>query len=120
MAREETTPLNEIPALVRNAVQETQNLIKLEIALAREDIQSEIAAAKLSAIAFTITASAALLALAMGLVAIVLAAGGRPLAAIIVGLVMLCVAAVAGFSGYKALPKRPFLRTRERIESDAR
>jgi hypothetical protein len=106
--------------LIREALDETRDLVRLEIALAREELKAEIAHAKLAGVALGSASAAAISAITMFMVAIALAFGRSWLAALIIGGILLCMSAAMGFAGWVALPKKPLVETRERIESDLR
>jgi uncharacterized membrane protein YqjE len=105
--------------LVREALGDTRELVRLEVALAREDLRSEFGAAKSSVIALAASAAFGVSGLTLLLVAVVLA---LPLAgwlsAVIAGAAVLLVAAALGLIGWRAMPKRFFGRTRQRLVDD--
>lgn len=109
-----------IPQLVREALDETKQLVKLEVELAKDEVRQELADAKRSAIMFAVAAVAALLAAAMMFVALALAIFPGPVPALAIGGVLIATAAILGFVGYKKVPKKPLDRTRRRLETDAR
>jgi uncharacterized membrane protein YqjE len=104
--------------LVKDAIHETQELIKLEVALATKEVKSEVAELKASAILFGVSAVVAILGTSMLLVALVLAIGPAPIVALIVGAALLFVAAIAAFIAMKQLPKAILNRTRRRLGTD--
>jgi hypothetical protein len=106
--------------LIREALDETRDLVRLEVALAREELKAEIAHAKLSGISLGSAAAAAVSAFTMFLVAIALAFRWSWLAALIIGVILLFLSGAMGFAGWITLPKRPMTQTRERLESDLR
>jgi hypothetical protein len=108
-----------IPQLVREALDETKTLVKLEVELAKDEVRQELQDAKRSAIMFGVAAVAALLAAAMMFVALALAIFPGPVPALIIGAVLIAAAAILGFVGYKKVPKKPLERTRRRLETDA-
>jgi uncharacterized membrane protein YqjE len=105
--------------LVREAVDETRQLVKLEVELAKDELRQELADAKRSAIMFGVAAVAALLAAAMMFVALALAIFPGPMPALIIGGVLIAAAAIVGFIAFKKAPKRPLEKTRRRLETDA-
>jgi uncharacterized membrane protein YqjE len=105
--------------LVKEAIDETRQLVKLEVELAKDEVRQELADAKRSAIMFGVAAVGALLAAAMLLVALALAIFPGPVPALIIGAVLIAMAAVLGFIGYKKVPKKPLEKTRRRLETDA-
>ena len=104
--------------LVKDAIAETQELIKLEVALAKKEATTEIAALKVSGILFGVAAVVGILGTAMLLVALVLAINPAPLVALVVGAVLLISAATAAFVAIKQLPTKVLGRTRRRLETD--
>jgi hypothetical protein len=106
--------------LIREALDETRDLVRLEVALAREELKAEIAHAKLAGISLGSAAAAAVAAFTMFLVAIALAFRWSWLAALIIAGILLFLSGAMGFAGWISLPKRPMTQTRDRIESDLR
>lgn len=106
--------------LVQEAMEESQELLKAEIALARHEAVRELFAFKHVAIAFAVAAVVAVLGLAMLLVALVLAIAPHALAAAIAGGVLLLGAGAAGLYGYRTLPKKPVPQTQENLKADVR
>lgn len=105
--------------LVKETVEEARQLIKTEIALARNEAEEQLAAAKRIAIVMGAAVAASILGLAMLLVSLVLAIAPRPLTALITGVLLLMIASVAGLIGYGWLPKKPLEQTQERLQEDA-
>jgi uncharacterized membrane protein YqjE len=106
--------------LLREVVDETRELVKLEVALAKNDLEAELSRARSAAIALVVAAFASNLGLAMVLVAAVVASRAEVTVAAGAAFVLLVTAAVAGSAAYRKLSSRFFLRTRERIGEDAR
>ncbi|WP_438026105.1 phage holin family protein [Sorangium sp. So ce233] len=105
--------------LVRDAIQDTQELIKIEIALAKNETKQDITKLRNAAIAFGVAFAAAILMLAMLLVAAALALGGAVPALVIAG-ALLVTAAIAGLVGYRAIPREPPLdATKEHAQAQA-
>lgn len=113
-------PLEDAPTadLVKETFAEAKELVKLEVELAKNEIKEEVKQLEHSAIAFGVSLVAALIFLSMLAVAIVLALGGTPLAAIGVGVAFAVIAGVTGYVGYAKLPKKPLDKTRRRLASD--
>jgi hypothetical protein len=105
-------------ALIREAIDEAGTLARLEVALAREEIHTEIARMRSGVTALASAAAAALAGVVMLLAAIALAFVQAWLVALILGGILFVCAAAAGLYGWRALPKRPMNGTRERLESD--
>jgi uncharacterized membrane protein YqjE len=106
--------------LVRQTLDETKELVRLEVALARQDLRSELARVKTAGILLGIAAALAVVAIAMFDVAVIIALGNTVTAALIVAFLVVAEVAVIGFIGYRKLPKAPLQRTRERLISDVR
>jgi len=106
--------------LGRQAFDETKELVRLEIALAREDLRSELQRVKTAAILLGLAGALAIVALAIFDVAVVIALGTTVTAALSVAFIVVAEVAVLGFIGYRMLPKAPLARTRERLASDVR
>jgi hypothetical protein len=113
-------PSEEPPAaeLIREALEETRDLVRIEIALAREEIGGQLAKAKVGAIALGAAAALALLASTMALVAMAAAFACVWIAALVIAGILLIAAGVIGLFGWRAMPKRPLAETRGRLESD--
>ena len=104
--------------LVKVAVEEARELFKTEFALAREEVRREMTGVKVSAISFGATAVLAFLGVAMLLIAWALAFFPNPIPSAIAGGVLLVGAAIAGFVGYRSVPRRALEATRARLETD--
>jgi uncharacterized membrane protein YqjE len=105
--------------LFREAIDETRELARLEVELAKEELWTELRSAKLGGIALGAGAGAALSGVTMCFVAIAMAFSMEWLAALIIGGILLALAAALAIGGYVALPSRPLLEeTRERVETD--
>jgi uncharacterized membrane protein YqjE len=104
--------------LVREALDEARYLVRLEVALAKEEVKREVGAAKSAGIAFGVAAAASLLGVALILVAFALAIFPGPLPALVMGLILVAAGALAGVTGRKLLPKKPLVDTRHRLETD--
>jgi len=114
------TPPPDTPAteLVKEAWVEAKELIRLEVALAKEEVKHEVVAAKSAGITLGAAAVAFCVALALLLVALALAIFPGPIPALVMGLILMVSAGLAGAIGYKLLPKRPLAQTRRRLETD--
>lgn len=111
----EDAPLSE---LLRDALGDARELVKLEVELATDEVKKHAAEALRAAVAFGVAVAAAVVALALFAVALVLALGGTaPIAAAVGGGFVVVAGAAAAF-GYSALPKRPMEATRSRVRSD--
>jgi uncharacterized membrane protein YqjE len=106
--------------LVHELLDETKELVRIEVELAKSEVQLEIKHAKMAGVGFGIAGAAAILFLSSLVVAVILALGGTPLAALGTAAVLLVIAGLAGWLAYSALPKKPLERTRERVTRDVR
>ena len=106
--------------LVKDALVEARELVKLEVELAKNEVKGEVKALEHVAIGFGVAFVFALLFLAMMSVALVVALGGTAVAATVLGLVYAALAGGAAWYGYGKLPKKPLDRTRERLRTDLR
>jgi hypothetical protein len=104
--------------LIREAVEETRELVRLEIALARAEVAREIALAKTAGVAIASATVSVVSSFTLFLVALASAFGNAGFAALVLGCVLLATAVVLGFIGYKALPRALLGETRERLRSD--
>jgi peptidoglycan/LPS O-acetylase OafA/YrhL len=107
------------PELIRHALDQAKLLARAEGTLAGQEVKAELHRGKAAGVALGIAIALALcgLALLFATVALVL-----PLpdwgAALLVALVLLVFAGIAGAIGAKALPKRPMQRTKGRLIDD--
>jgi hypothetical protein len=104
--------------LVKEAMDEGRELIRLEVALAKEEVKAELKQVQHAAISMGVAAACALMVLCLLSVALVLALGGTAVVALLVALAFLVVGGLAAFLGYGMLPKRPMEKTRHRFEND--
>lgn len=113
--KNEDAPLAE---LLRDALGDARELVKLEVELATDEMKQHAAEAMRAAVAFGVAFAAALVALSLFAVALVLALGGTAAIAAAVGGGFVAVGGAAAAFGYSALPKRPMEATRSRVRSD--
>ncbi len=104
--------------LMREVIDEARELIKLEIALAQDEVEAELVRVRRAAIASLIAACAATAALTLLVVALALATTAPLLVAGIAGFIAVVVAAVACTRAYAALSGAFLHRTRERLQQD--
>jgi uncharacterized membrane protein len=104
--------------LFKEAMDEARQLVRLEVALAKEEVKHELVSAKRAAVAFGVAAAASLVVLALLAMALVLALGGTAVTALLVALAFLVVAGGAAYAGYSMLPKQPMEQTRRRLQTD--
>ena len=104
--------------LVKEAMDEAKELVRLEVELAKEEVIEELHQVKRASITFAIAFACAVLALCMLAVALVLALGGTPLAALVVAAGFILIGGSATLIGYAMLPKAMLTKTRDRLEND--
>jgi Putative Actinobacterial Holin-X, holin superfamily III len=104
--------------LIREALDETRELVRLEVALAREEIRAELTQAKGAAVALSGAMALAIASFTMFMVAIALAFDLGWLAALVIGLVLSCISGALVLAGYRAIPRHPMVDTKDRIASD--
>jgi hypothetical protein len=120
MRQVDPRPESSTADLVKEAISEARELMQVEVALARDEMNQEISRAKASGIALGAAMAAGLLGVALVLVAIALAIAPAPLPALLIGLAFIALAIVVGVVGYGRVPKRPLERTRGRLGADVR
>ena len=101
--------------LIREALGDTRELVRLEVALAREDLKSEVGAVRSCAIMMGAAAAALVVSLGLLLVALVFAIGAGWVGALVAGGALLLLAGLLGLAGWRAMPKSFFGETRERL-----
>ena len=106
--------------LIRDALDEAKELVKLEVELAKAEVMQEVAAAKKAAIGFAIGAVFGVISLSLFAMALVLALGGTALIALGIALGALFLCAVGAGYGWSVLPRKPLPKTRRRVEGDVR
>ncbi len=115
-------PLSEASAaqLIKTALEQSRELLKAEMALARQEALSQIDALKQAVSAGGLCVVTAILGIAMLLVAIVVAVAPQPQTALGIGIFLLVVAAIAGGLGYKKLPAKPLAQTQKELKADVK
>jgi hypothetical protein len=106
--------------LIREVIGDGRELVRIEVALARDELGREIAAAKTSSIAFGCATALAVTALTMFVVALVLALRGGWAGALVAGAILLAAALGLGLVGWSALPKKPLEQTKGRLRADVK
>ena len=104
--------------LVKEALDEAKELVRLEVEIAKDEVKQEVAQTKKAAIGFGVALAFALVVLSLLAVAIVLAVGGTAVAALAVAGVFLVLGGVAGYVGYTMIPKKPLDKTIGRVKRD--
>ena len=105
--------------LVRHAIAEARLLARAEILHARKELKEELKAARTAGILLGVGLALALVGLSALFVAVGLALPLTTwLGVLLVGAVLLLVAAGLAFVGVKRLPKEPLPHTQERLKTD--
>jgi uncharacterized membrane protein YqjE len=112
--------LDSVPTteLMRQVLDETKELVRIEARLARDEIQGDLLQLESAAIFGGVALLLAVLTLSTLVVAIILALGGAASVAFVVAAALLLGASGLAFLAYQRVPKPPLARTRARIESD--
>jgi uncharacterized membrane protein YkgB len=106
--------------LAREVVEQAKELVRLEVALAREELHRDVTAAKGVGIAGGVAAVTALIGATMLLVALALLLGLGPLPAFIIGCALVAIAIVSAIVALQVIPKQPMGGTRTRVMQDVR
>jgi hypothetical protein len=104
--------------LIREILGDTGELVRIEVALARDELQHEAASAKASAIAMGAAAAVLVAAFTMLLVALVLALRVGWVGALVVGALLLAIAVALGLVGWRVMPTRPMGETKGRLQAN--
>jgi uncharacterized membrane protein YqjE len=104
--------------LVKEAMHEAKELVRLEVELAKEEVKEELQQVRRAAIGFGIAAGTTVITLSLLAVALILALGGTAVVALAVSAGFFVVAGVAGYAAYGMLPKAPLEKTRNRLQND--
>jgi membrane protein len=122
MAPIEPPPAPDAPVteLVKDALQQTKELARLEVELAKREAIEDLKGVKTGAIGLSVGGVVAIFGVTLLLVALALLIAPPALGAAIVGGGLLLVAGVAALLGWRALPRKPLEHTRKRLVRDAR
>ncbi|GAC1351087.1 MAG: hypothetical protein NVSMB1_00780 [Polyangiales bacterium] len=102
--------------LAKKAIKDVGALMKSEVAMAKDELTTDIRAVKRPAVAFGVAGITAVLGLEVLVISYAAGTNTRSSRALFTGLGLLAVAGVAAVIGIDALPKRaPLERTRMRI-----
>jgi protein-S-isoprenylcysteine O-methyltransferase Ste14 len=107
-----------VTELIREALDDTRQLVRIEVALARDELQREVAAAKAGAMASGIAVAVAVAALTMFVVAVVLALKAGWIGALVAGAILLVTALTLGLIGWKLMPTTPMGQTKGRLQAN--
>jgi hypothetical protein len=105
-------------ALLREAIDEARELVRLEAELARQELKEEIVRTKAAGMAFGAAAVTGIAGFTMLVATIAFAAGRSWLCALLLGAALLLVAGLFVLVGYRSVPT--FAVTRERVEASLR
>ncbi|QSQ12519.1 phage holin family protein [Myxococcus landrumensis] len=105
--------------LVRHALAETRLLVRAEVLHAKKELRDELKMARTAGILLGAGGVLVLVSISVLFVALGLALPmGAALGVLLVGVVLLAVAAGLLMVGVKRLPKKPMLHTQERLKLD--
>jgi hypothetical protein len=104
--------------LVREALDETRELVRLEVALARQELTAELSRAKAGVASFAAAGVLGVCGLTLMLAAIPLAFRMAWLVALVLGAVLAVVACAIALGSWMGRPRKLLGETRERIQSD--
>lgn len=105
-------------ALVREAIAEARELVKLEIVLAKDEILAEVDRARRAAIVLGAAAALAVGGLTLVLLALVRALHSGALLPFVLGAALLSLAGAVTLGGWHGVPRHPLGRTRKRLAAD--
>jgi uncharacterized membrane protein YqjE len=106
--------------LVKEALDEAKQLVRIEVALAKEEVREEVRDAKRAGIMFGASTVLGIVGVALLLVALALAIFPGPIPALVIGAVLLVVAGVLGLVAYQSVPRKPLADTKRRLETDVK
>jgi hypothetical protein len=107
-----------VTELIREALDDTRELVRIEVALARDELRHEVASAKVGAVAGGIAIAVAVAALTMFVVAVVLALKAGWIGALVAGAILLAVALTLGLIGWQLMPRAPMGQTKGRLQAN--
>jgi uncharacterized membrane protein YqjE len=119
--RECVTTASDSPTLLlKKAVDDMRELVRLEVSLARGEVSEQLARGKTAAIAFAATAVLAIAAFTLLVVALAFAVTPTWIGSLIAAGILLAIAATAAAIGWIKLPKDPLAQTRRRLDNDVK
>lgn len=104
--------------LLRSALEEARRLAQLEVAIAREEVRTDVRRAERAGSALGAAGALGLSGFSLIMVAIAAAFAKIWLAALVFGGILLTMSAALGLAGWLGIPKKPLGETRERIDAD--
>lgn len=106
--------------LVKGAVKDAQDLVRIEVDIAKTEMKEDVTKFTSAAIAFAAAFAMGVLTLAMLLVALIFAVGGGAVPALAIAAVLFVITAGAGVAGYMLIPREaPLNDTKEHVEGQA-
>jgi hypothetical protein len=102
--------------LVREAIEETRELVRVEVALARRDAARDLSAARAGTAKVWLGASGLIVGITLLLVAVAAAFATLWLAALLIGVIVLLGSGPLVWLGWSALPKKPMAPTAARVK----
>jgi membrane protein len=121
LSREGTPPVVEdtpTAQLLRHALTDASQLARIELALARQELQHDVGALKSASILGVIALASSIVALSALAMAGVFALGRTPSAALLVASSLLAAALLSAYFAWRLTPKPPLARTRQRLAAD--
>lgn len=106
--------------LVREAIDEARDLVRIEVALAREELKEEVRRGKGGIAAIGAAAVLGIAGLTMLIASIAFAAARSWLVAVLLGAGLVAGAGLLAWLGWRNVPRAPLPATRERLESSLR
>ena len=103
--------------LIREALDETRELVRVEAALAREEMKMDLARAKAGAVALCGALATGVASLAMFIVTIGFAFSNVQAAALAMAVGLFCASGALGFVSHRKLAAKPLAEAKERLES---
>ena len=101
--------------LVKAALNEARELVELEVALARTEVESELTGVRSAAIAFAVATLASSVALSMVLFAVAFATHAEVAVSVAAAAVLGAIAGICAATGYRKMPTSILGRTRKRL-----
>src|SRR4051812_20721495 len=106
------------PSLIHQAASDAKELVRLELALAQQELGEDLRQLRRAAILAASGVALGLVCLSTLVFSLVLAEGGTALVALGVAAALLAIAGVMGAMAYRALPKVFLQRSRGRVQED--
>ncbi len=107
-----------VAALVKQALESTGDLVRIEVELAKDEVKQELGAAKNAALGFVIAVVAVTVSLSLFAVAAVLALGASVVVALVAAGLFVVIGGIVGALAYSALPAKVMKESIARVEED--